>query len=105
MKSIEYVLLAFISLFLFSINVYAYKEYEIGEIVSLNDTEFYVIKSSKSDDNYVTALKKEPLKTTEIQEYGEGHINRNIMVMVQLHIIQAKIVGIRMVFSVAMTIK
>ena len=77
MKSIEYVLFAFISLFLYSINVYAYKEYEIGEIVSLNDTEFYVIKSSKSDDNYVTALKKEPLKTTEIQEYGEGHINRN----------------------------
>lgn len=76
MKNIEYVLLAFISLFIFNINVCAYKDYNIGEIVNLNNMEFYVIKNSSADDNYVTVIKKDPLKTTEIQQYGSGHINK-----------------------------
>ena len=64
------------SIFILNNKVYAYQSYKIGDKVTYNDIDFYVIKDSSSDSDYVTLLKKEPLTVDEVTTYGAGHINR-----------------------------
>jgi len=58
----------------------AYTEYKIGDKVTYNDIDFYVIKDSSSKDDIVSMLKAEPLSAKEISTYSAGtgaltHIN------------------------------
>jgi len=70
-----------ILMFLFTINskINAYNEYKIGDEVSYNNVEYYVIKDSGSNDDVITLLKKEPFTTAEVEKYGVGHINMYIL--------------------------
>ena len=51
------------------------KIYNVGDIVTYNDIDFYVIKYSGSKDDSVTLLKAEPLTVDEVNLYGVGHVN------------------------------
>ena len=46
-----------------------YDEYEMGDIVTYGGEEYYIIEDSRSDENYVTALKKDVLTSSEIKRY------------------------------------
>ena len=74
MKKVFSLLIIFLSIIICN-KVYAYKEYKIGDKVTYNDIDFYVIKDSNSDSDYVTLLKAEPLTVDEVNMYGEGHVN------------------------------
>ena len=50
-----------------------FRPYNIGDQVSYNNVEYYVIKDTGSN---VTLLKAEPLTVAEVNQYGAGHINR-----------------------------
>ena len=52
-----------------------YKKYSIGDTVNYNDMNFYVIKESDENTNYVTLLKAEPFSKSEVDYYGVGHVN------------------------------
>lgn len=61
--------------------IYTYKEYQLGNEVTYNRMKFYVIKSSGTNDEYVTLLKKKPFTMDEINRYGgvetdNNHVNR-----------------------------
>ena len=75
-KKVKYMFFIAFSIIIFNKKVYAYNSYEIGQVVNLNGMDFYVIKNSDSKEDYVTALKKEPLTKVELERYGEGHLNR-----------------------------
>ena len=75
MKKLVYLVIIILSIFVFTNKIYAYKSYKIGDEVTYNDIDFYVIKDSSSDSDYVTLLKKEPLTVDEVNLYGEGHVN------------------------------
>ena len=47
-------------------NVKAYESYKIGDSVTYKDIDYYVIKDSDKNKDYVTLLKKEPLKKDEV---------------------------------------
>lgn len=49
-----------------------YAAYEIGDTVTYNNMDFYVIKNSGTDESSVTLLKAEPLSYEEIEEYSAG---------------------------------
>ena len=53
-----------------------YKEYKIGDIITYNGMNFYVIADSDENSDSVTMLKAEPLTVDEVNTYGTGHINR-----------------------------
>ena len=53
-----------------------YTAYTIGNQVTYNNVDYYVIKDSDTTEEYVTLLKSEPLKVAEVNEYGAGHVNR-----------------------------
>ena len=53
-----------------------YNAYNIGDEVTYNNVDYYVIKSSSSSDENLTMLKKEPLLASEVNQYGTGHVNR-----------------------------
>ena len=53
-------------------------EYDIGTIVKVNNVEFYVIKDSKKEDDYVVALKKEKVSVEEIESVGGDHLNKYV---------------------------
>lgn len=55
--------------------VKAYSEYEIGDTITLNNEEYYVIQKSSSTDDSLVLLKANPLTVSEINKYGSGHIN------------------------------
>ena len=76
MKKIVSIVIVIITIFVFNNCVYAYQEYSIGDIVKYNDIDFYVIKNSSSEEDYVTLLKAEPLTEEEINYYGIGHVNK-----------------------------
>ena len=64
--------------------VYAYQEYTIGDKVTYNNVDYYVVKASSSEDEYVTLLKAEPLTVDEVNFYGNAGsdntvINKNTM--------------------------
>ena len=50
-----------------------FRPYNIGDQVSYNNVEYYVIKDT---DSNVTLLKAEPLTVAEVNQYGAGHVNR-----------------------------
>ena len=61
----------------------SYQAYSVGEIIKVNNMndEYYVIANSGEDQDYVTALKAEPLtvdevNTNKIGEDGQNHVNR-----------------------------
>ena len=80
MKTIIRLMFIILIAFFINITVYAYTEYKVGDIVSYNDIEFYVIKNSGSEEDSVTMLKAEPLTAEEINQYGgvgtaNNHVN------------------------------
>ena len=53
-----------------------YQAYNIGDTVTYNGMEFYVIEASDESSDRVTMLKAEPLTVDEVNTYGTGHVNR-----------------------------
>ena len=53
-----------------------YKEYKIGDIITYNGMNFYVIENSDDMSDSITMLKAEPLTVSEVNKYGKGHVNR-----------------------------
>ena len=52
-----------------------YNAYQLGDTVTYNNIDFYVIKDSSASDQTVTLLKAEPLSVSEVNQYGAGHVN------------------------------
>ena len=82
MKKILYIL-AIISFVLCIDKINAYTEYKIGDVISYNGMDFYVIKDSGSKEDSITMLKAEPLTVDEVNEYGgvgtdNNHVNNYI---------------------------
>lgn len=80
MKKVFVLLIIFLSIYVCS-KIYAYESYKIGDIVTYNDIEFYVIKDSSSDSDSITLLKKELLTVEEVNLYGgvgtdNNHVNK-----------------------------
>ena len=74
MKKVFVLLIMFLSIFICG-KVCAYKSYKVGDEVTYNDIDFYVIKDSNEDEDSVTLLKAEPLSVEEVNLYGDGHVN------------------------------
>ena len=53
-----------------------YTAYSVGDQVTYNNINYYVIKGSSASEESVTLLKAEPLSVAEVNEYGVGHVNR-----------------------------
>ena len=53
-----------------------YQTYSIGDEVTYNGMNFYVIADSDENSDSVTMLKAEPLSVDEVNTYGAGHVNR-----------------------------
>ena len=53
-----------------------YTAYTVGDQVTYNNINYYVIKDSDTTEESVTLLKAEPLTVAEVNEYGAGHVNR-----------------------------
>ena len=53
-----------------------YIAYQVGDQVTYNNINYYVIKDSGAKESTVTLLKAEPLSVAEVNEYGVGHVNR-----------------------------
>ena len=53
-----------------------YETYEVGDQVTYNNVDYYVIKDSDTSEESVTLLKAEPLSVQEVNTYGAGHVNR-----------------------------
>ena len=53
-----------------------YNAYEVGDEVTYNNVNYYVIKNSNQTDETVTMLKAEPLTVDEVNLYGMNHINK-----------------------------
>ncbi len=59
----------------------SYKAYNIGDEVTYNNVDYYVIKDSSASDSTVTLLKAEPLTVAEVNQYGgvgteNNHVNK-----------------------------
>ena len=52
-----------------------YKAYNIGDMVTYNGIDFYVIEASDETKDSVTLLKSEPLTVDDVNTYGSGHVN------------------------------
>jgi len=55
-----------------------YTAYTVGDQVTYNNVDYYVIKDSGAKESTVTLLKAEPLKVAEVNRYGAGHVNMNV---------------------------
>ena len=55
--------------------VITYDAYQVGDAVTYNNVNYYVIKDSSASEESVTMLKAEPLSTAEVNQYGAGHVN------------------------------
>ena len=53
-----------------------YTTYTVGDQVTYNNVNYYVIKDSGAKESTVTLLKAEPLTVDEVNTYGVGHVNR-----------------------------
>ena len=51
------------------------QSYQIGDIITYSNIDFYVIENSDEDQDYVTLLKATVLNEDEVNIYGAGHIN------------------------------
>ena len=56
-----------------------YEEYTIGQEVSYNNIDYYVIKDSAATEDTVTLLKATPLTTEEVNEYGRVGTANNVV--------------------------
>ena len=54
----------------------SYTAYSVGDEVTYNNVDYYVIKDSSASEKTVTMLKAEPLSVAEVNQYGVGHVNR-----------------------------
>ena len=52
-------------------------DYKIGDIVTYNNIEFYVIENSFDTTDSIKLLKATPLTVDEVNTYGYGHVNQN----------------------------
>ena len=55
-----------------------YTAYSVGDEVTYNGVDFYVIKDSGIKESTVTLLKAEPLTVAEVNQFGAGHVNMNV---------------------------
>ena len=53
-----------------------YTAYQVGDEVTYNNVDYYVIKDSDSKESTVTLLKAEPLTVEEVNTYGINHVNK-----------------------------
>ena len=53
-----------------------YNSYSVGDQVTYNNINYYVIKDSSASEESVTLLKAEPLSVQEVNQFGAGHVNR-----------------------------
>ena len=58
--------------------VTVYKEFNVGDIITYKDSDYYVIKESSNSDDAITLLKVNPLTLEEVNTNGEGYINKAI---------------------------
>ena len=52
-----------------------YTAYTVGNTVTYNNVNYYVIADSGTGEATVTLLKAEPLTVAEVNQYGTGHVN------------------------------
>ena len=52
-----------------------YTAYEVGDEVSYNNVDYYVIADSGVNEEEVQLLKKDPLTVAQVNQYGAGHVN------------------------------
>ena len=52
-----------------------YSAYNVGDQITYNGIDFYVISPSDETNDLVTLLKAEPLTVDEVNTYGAGHVN------------------------------
>ena len=52
-----------------------YSAYNVGDQITYNGIDFYVIAPSDETSDSVTLLKAEPLTVDEVNTYGAGHVN------------------------------
>jgi len=52
-----------------------YTAYQVGDQVTYNNVDYYVIKDSDTTEESVTLLKAEPLSVAEVNQFGAGHVN------------------------------
>ena len=52
-----------------------YESYAIGDSISFGDSNWYVIKNSSVDEDYVTVIKDRVLTREELGEYAESNSN------------------------------
>ena len=57
-------------------NTVTYEAYSVGDEVTYNNVDYYVIKDSSASEEDVQLLKKDPLTVAQVNQYGAGHINR-----------------------------
>ncbi len=55
-----------------------YTAYQVGDEVTYNNINYYVIKDSDTTEEAVTLLKAEPLSVAEVNQFGAGHVNMNV---------------------------
>ena len=53
-----------------------YTAYQVGDQVTYNNINYYVIKDSGAKESAVTLLKADPLTVAEVNQFGAGHVNR-----------------------------
>ena len=52
-----------------------YTAYEVGDEVTYNNVDYYVIADSGVNEDEVQLLKKDPLTVAQVNQYGAGHVN------------------------------
>ena len=50
-------------------------DYHIGDPIIVAGEQYFILRNSLDTDDYVVALKKDILTDSELEEFGEGHIN------------------------------
>ena len=75
MKKIFIIVIMMAGILLFKNNVYAYVEYEVGDLIEYRDEYYFVIEDSDTSSNYIKLLKYEPLAKDEINEFSNGQFN------------------------------
>lgn len=75
MKKIFAIAIILSFILLFENNVYAYFDYEVGDLIEYRDEYYFVIEDSDTSSNYIKLLKYEPLTKDEINEFSNGQFN------------------------------
>ncbi len=51
--------------------------FEVGEVVDYKGSEYYVLKDSSTEDDYVTLIKKDLLTADEVNTYSTDYVSQN----------------------------